>query len=404
MAVRIGVVGAGSFAQCFIPLFQAHPLVEDVALCDLDRRKLNDVGDRFGIQRRFESLEDLMHSDVTAAAIITQNWLHAPQAIQCLNAGKDVYSAVPAGITVAEIQELVSSVERTGLIYMMGETSYYSPYAVYARRRLAEGAFGDIVYCEGEYLHDFDHGLYEVYQSRAGERWLEEAGIPPMYYPTHAIGMVMSITGSYPVSVSCLGWTDRSEDGVFKPDANRYANAFSDETALYRMSDGSIMRHNEFRRIGHVGAERCSIYGTLGCLEVSAKGPVWTSKHEVVDLSDELACAGIPVDPAERDKPNVPSERRYLDTCLAHDVDRLPKEFAGLPNGHGGSHQFLVDDFVKACETRVQPPVNVWQAARYTIPGIIAHESAVKGGVLLGIPDCGNPLKQASASRRRPHA
>jgi len=393
MAIRIGVVGAGSFAHCFIPLFKAHPLVEAVALCDVNEQKLNDVGDHFGISERFNSLESLLQSNATAVAIMTQNWLHAPQAIMSLEAGKDVYSAVPAGVTVEEIQELVRTVERTNQIYMMGETSYYSPYAVYCRKRLAEGAFGDIVYCEGEYMHDFDHGLYDVYKWRGGDRWLEEAGIPPMFYPTHAVGMVISITGAYPTSVSCLGWTDTIDDGVFKADVNRYGNVFSDETAIYRMSNGSVMRHNEFRRVGHVGAERGSIYGTRGCMEVSAKGPVWTTKHEVVDLSDELACRGIPVDPAERGRDEVPNERRFLDTCKSHDVDRLPKEFAGLPNGHGGSHQFLVDDFVKACHTRQHPPVNVWQAARYTIPGLIAHESAVRGGVLLGVPDCGNPLE-----------
>ncbi len=394
MAIRIGVVGAGAFAHCFIPLFKAHPLVEEVALCDVNDQKLDDSSDHFGIKTRFRSLEELLDSNFTAAAIITQNWLHAPQAIQSLNAGKDVYSAVPAGITVDEIQELVRTVEKTGRIYMMGETSYYSPYAVYCRKRLAEGAFGDIVYCEGEYMHDFDHGLYDVYKWRGGEKWLEEAGIPPMYYPTHAIGMVMAITGAYPVSVSCMGWVDKSDDGVFKADVNRYANEFSDETALYRMSDGSVMRHNEFRRIGHVGAERGSIYGTLGSMEANAKCPVWSTKNEVVDLTDELACTGMAVDSAERGSDDVPNERRFLDTCKAHDVDRLPAEFAGLPNGHGGSHQFLVDDFVKACHTRQHPPVSVWQAARYTIPGIVAHESAVKGGVLLNIPDCGNPLSQ----------
>ena len=101
---------------------------------------------------------------------------------------------------------------------------------------------------------------------------------------------------------------------------------------------------------------------------------------------------GIPVESAERDSADVPNERRFLDTCKAHDVDRLPTSFAGLPNGHGGSHQFLVDDFVNACVTRVHPPVNVWQAARYTIPGIVAHDSSMKGGVLLNIPDCGNSL------------
>jgi len=65
----------------------------------------------------------------------------------------------------------------------------------------------------------------------------------------------------------------------------------------------------------------------------------------------------------------------------------------GLPNGHLGSHQFLIDDFVTACLAGAQPANNVWQAARYLVPGLIAHESAVRGGELLEMPDFGDGPK-----------
>ena len=69
---------------------------------------------------------------------------------------------------------------------------------------------------------------------------------------------------------------------------------------------------------------------------------------------------------------------------------RLPRAFDNLHNGHEGSHHFLVDDFVTAVNTRSLPSVNAWVAARYTLPGIIAHESARQGGVRLEIPDFGD--------------
>lgn len=391
MGIKIGIVGSGAFSQCFIPLFKAHPLTEEVVLCDLVPEKLEEVGAKFGIEKFSPSLDHLLTTDVDAVAVITQNWMHAPQATQALKAGKHVYSAVPACTAIEEMAALVEAVNHSGCIYMMGETSYYSPYAVYCRKRFLESAFGQVVYSEGEYLHDFDHGLYDVFKWRGGERWKEEAGMPPMYYPTHAIAMTVAVTGAYPTHVSAQGFVDRHEDGLFMADVNRYGNTFSNETALYKMSDGSTMRHNEFRRVGHPGAERGSMYGTKGCFEVNSKVPVWVDKEgNVTDLSDELACVGIPVDSSERGRTDVTNERRFLDTCKIHDVDRLPKEFAGLTNGHSGSHQFLVDDFVKACVSQKHPPVDVWQAARCTVPGIVAHESAVRGGTLLEIPDFGD--------------
>ena len=74
-----------------------------------------------------------------------------------------------------------------------------------------------------------------------------------------------------------------------------------------------------------------------------------------------------------------------------HDLSRLPKEFLGLPNGHAGSHQFMVDDFVKACVSGQTPPNSVWDAARYLVPGLIGHESAMNGSVLMEVPDFGDP-------------
>ena len=82
---------------------------------------------------------------------------------------------MPAGITVEEIAELVRTVEETGRIYMIGETSYYYPEASTAAQQFASGAFGHIVYGEGEYYHDWDHGLYDVAQvarrRAAGASW-----------------------------------------------------------------------------------------------------------------------------------------------------------------------------------------------------------------------------------------
>jgi len=83
-------------------------------------------------------------------------------------------------------------------------------------------------------------------------------------------------------------------------------------------------------------------------------------------------------------------ELTHAGVSQVHDVARLPREFVGLPNGHVGSHQFLVDDFVKCCVAGELPPCNVWQAARYVLPGLIAHESALRGGELLEIPDFGD--------------
>ena len=375
MGIKIGMVGVGSFAQCFIPLFKAHPLVDEMTLCDLDAKKLEENSVMHDIPKKSPSLDHLLTTDIDAAVIITQNWIHGPQTLQALTAGKHVYSAVPMGVSVEEIKAIVKAVEKTGKIYMMGETSYYYPGTIFCREKYKNGEFGHIVYGEGEYYHDWDHGLYAVAKWRGGERWLETAGGPPMYYPTHSMSEIVSVTGAYASQVSCHGFIDTADDKVYRADTNIWKNTYSNETALFTMSDGSCCRINEFRRIGHTGAVRMTLFGTEGSFEQNTAGSVWLTKTKRENIDDLLQCAETPDNPY----------------ALIQPSDRLPKEFLGYANGHAGSHHFLVDDFVKACYYGKTPPINAWEAARYTVPGIIAHESAVKGGALMDIPDFGDP-------------
>ena len=175
---------------------------------------------------------------------------------------------------------------------------------------------------------------------------------------------------------------------------NEYGNTFSNEVALFAMSDGSACRVNEFRRIGHPGAVRMSLFGTEGSFEEAVGSQRFLAKgmDDAVDVSDLLTCRTEPAD-ADRGEMGAVTSRdgTHLGAAPIHPVERLPREFAGLPNGHAGAHQFLVDDFVRSCHEGTQPPNHVWNAVAYTVPGIVAHESALRGGELLDIPDLGAP-------------
>ncbi|MCC2685517.1 MAG: oxidoreductase domain protein [Paenibacillaceae bacterium] len=391
--LKVGIVGTGTFAQAFIPLFQAHPLVEEVVLSDLDEEKLAGSARKFGIKTTFPSLDDVCGSDVDAIAIFTQNWLHGPQALQAMEAGKHVYSAVPSAITMTEIAELVKAVQQSKRIYMVGETSYYYPHVIYCRQKYKEGTFGNIVYGEAEYYHDFD-GLYEVFKRRGGHDWLKTAGSPPMHYPTHSISQVVSVTGARMTHVSCCGFVDLIDDQVFKKDSNQWSNEYSNQTALFRMSDGSCCRINEFRRIGNYG-ERLNLFGTKASFEMNHAGAVWVEKRPAMAESlDHLFKTSARKPEAEdgvfHSTEALATDSYFYGTAPIHDTSRLPIEFKGLNNGHKGSHQFLVDDFVVSCSTGVLPPNNIWQAARYLVPGLIAHESSLQGGKQLEVPDFGD--------------
>jgi predicted dehydrogenase len=339
--------------------------------------------------------EALLASDVDAVAIFTQRWTHGPLVQQALRAGKHVYSAVPMAVSEEEIAGIIDAVRDTGLVYMMGETSYYNPATVYAREQHAAGNFGRIFYAEGDYVHDMDLGFYDAYQYSGGDRWKETASYPPMLYPTHAIGGVLGAIPAHAVSVSCVGVRDDRNDGVFDKDVSMFGNDFSNATALFELNDGGAMRTNEMRRVGypsHIRESRFRFFGTEASFEQLAKVTVWQDKQNVHDISEKMETRpSIPLD--DPSLANVAPELRdafVSGLAPVHDAGRLPEEFRGAPNGHEGSHHFLVDDFVTAVNEGSLPPVNAWVAARYTLPGIVAHESARQNGARLPIRDFGD--------------
>jgi predicted dehydrogenase len=414
MGIRLAVVGTGLWGRRLIPLFKVHPGVDEIALCDLDPAKLKAASEEFGITRTFSSLDAVCASgDIDAVALVTQHWLHAPQAIQVMRSGKHVYSSAPAGITVDEIRDLVRTVEETGRTYVMGETSYYYSWVSYCRQRLAAGDFGKIIFSEADYFHDLEHGLREVFQTRGGESWREVAVIPPMYYITHCTSQIIAVSGARFTHVSCQGFVDDDPDHTFDPAVNRWRNAFSNQAALFRMSDSSSCRINVYWRVGHPSMVQMSIYGTQASFEYDCTSATWVDRVQTQDLTS-LMRPGV-VRPrwlkAGFQRPRwlrrprwLPASIRpskgvttdsgvFLDVTSLQPVELLPREYAGLRDmgGEWGTNYFMVNEFVLACVNGDMPPNNAWAAARYTIPGIVAHDSATRRGELLEIPDLGDP-------------
>lgn len=400
--VSIGVVGAGQFAGQFAALFKAHPDVDRVVITDLVPERATELSNREGLDGVVESFEALLRSDVDAVALFTQRWTHGPLVVAALQAGKHVYSAVPMAISIEEISAIIDAVRATGLTYMMGETSYYNPATVFARQKQAEGAFGRIFYAEGDYVHDMDLGFYAAYEYSGGENWKSTASYPPMLYSTHSVGGVLGAVPGHAVSVSCIGYRDDRNDGVFDRDISRFDNDFSNASALFELDNGTAVRINEMRRVGYpspLRESRFRYFGTEASFEQLATVSLWQNRDGVQDISGDLEAAPS-LDLNDPSLAHVDPELRQAFVsgyAPIHDPSRIPAALRQLPNGHEGSHHFLVDDFVRAVTTGALPPVNAWVAARYTLPGIVAHQSALQGGARLPVPDFGDAPRVALA-------
>lgn len=387
--LKVAVIGGGQFSSSFIHLFQAHPFVEEVALVELNAERRASIAAKFSIKHTFVSLSDLWNSDFNAVAIFTPRWTHAQIALEAIENGRHVYTAVPMGITEGEISQLVQASSKTKLTYFMAETSFYYPAVVFSRRKFADGQMGKFVYGEGEYLHDMSHGFSDAYAANGGDDWKSTASFPPMLYATHSVSMILSVTGAQATSVTCIGIKDTAGDGIFDSNISMWKNDQSNQIALFETSDGGVMRIAELRRVGTAPLEstvRMSIFGTEGSFEQQVGYASWATKNTFDIVTDEIGTFSDVENPYSL-KPDYVSPNLW-DGGFArvHDRSQLPKEFLGLSNGHGGSHQFMVDDFVMDAVGARKAPMNVIDAARFTIPGVLAHQSAQMSGQKLQIP------------------
>ena len=113
--------------------------------------------------------EFLKHPGLDAVGVFTPLPLHAWMDLEAMKAGKHVISAVPAAMTIEELERILDMVKKTGLKYMMAETSYYRPEIITCREWSKEGKFGTIFYSEAEYHHE---GLIPLmYDDRGFPTW-----------------------------------------------------------------------------------------------------------------------------------------------------------------------------------------------------------------------------------------
>lgn len=392
--ITVAVIGCGDFACNFVPLFQAHPYVEKVYVCDIIPERAREYSQRFGVEIIDTFENAIADSKITAVAIFTQRHLHGPLVKAALEAGKDVYSAVPMGVSVEECREIVETVKKTGKTYMMGETCIYYPCSMYCKQRYEKGDFGTFVYAEAQYHHDISHFPKNFRED------LVNAGVPPFYYPTHSTAMVLHALSTRATRVVAFGYAEAPGNGIYEKGVNQWDNVYSNGYSLMKLANGGTARINECRRIGYKAPSSyiSAFYGTKGSYQFSNAQHIFARLTpdgvDAVDVSSQVNPEAMEAHRGEKDFVNSVANHRWQSAdpspVQKERNSLLPKSYAGLPNGHMASHKLLVDDFCTAAYFEKMPTVNAWLAARYTVPGLLAHESMIHDGQAFDVPDFGD--------------
>ncbi len=363
--LRIGIVG-GRFGCSF--QFHEHPECVVEAVSDLRPERRDRLMKTYRCSKSYASLDELVKDkSIDAVGLFTEGPNHVKHALRCLSHGKHVLCAVPAVWgSVEEGYALLEAVKRSGLTYMMAETSYYQQSTISARKFYQAGKFGDLYYCESEYQHD---GLEELYFENGKRTWRH--GVAPMHYPTHCTAHLIGVTGERLTQVTCHGWGD--DDPILKD--NVYGNPFWNESAMFTTNQGKAFRVNVWWKGAHMGCERAQWIGSEMSFYTDNRlgmDATLVEKTEVLGSDD----AGFMRSEA---KVTPYEQPEWWATEL------LPKPLRHH-SGHHGSHTFITHEFVDACLKARKPSVDIFEALAYTIPGVVAHQSALQGGTSLAIP------------------
>jgi predicted dehydrogenase len=362
LQLKVGFTGARRSAA--FRHFATFDGVENYALMDPDERNLAIGGEKLGIppERRFRQLDPLLDCGINVLVIASPMPFHVPQAVAALERDIHVLSEVTAAVNLDQCAELVRTASQSKATYMMAENYVFRKSVVLVNEMVKAGLFGEVYYAEGEYIHEAK-SLFRNADGSPTWRGEWQIGHNGVTYGTHSLGPCLLWLDERVVSVSCLG------SGVHTMPENRLEDSV---VMLCKTERGRLVR---IRQDLVSNRPHCMSYyalqGTKGCYE----SPRTPGEDHRIWLADYHA-----------DEPNT------WHSLWEFEEEFLPGMYRALERvaestGHGGGDFFEVHAFIESIRHDTSPPIDVYTALDWTLPGLMSEQSIEAGGVPMTVPD-----------------
>lgn len=365
--INVAIIGLGFGAE-FIPIYQAHPQANLVAVCQRNQEKLDAVAAHFNVPKKFNNYDELLDDpEIEAVHINTPIPDHAAQSLKALKKGKHVACTVPMATSVEDCEAIVKIARETGLKYMMMETVVYAREFLFIRELHQKGDLGRIQFVQASHQQDMDG--WPGY-------W---PGLPPMHYATHCVGPCLALTRNLAETVSCFGSGRIREEMI-----SCYGSPFAVETTHIKLKDSDIAAriYRSLFDTARQYRESFDVYGSLKSFEwplVEGEDPII---HTAKTPEPEIPARVKIPDFANR----LPEPIRKFTTKGVYDMEGNEHLSFTQGGGHGGSHPHLAHEFLAALLEDRDPFPNAMESANWTCTGILAHESALRGGEVINLP------------------
>lgn len=349
---RIGLVGVGR-GSGYGRVFANDSRCEIVACCDAKAEAVARFQEELHLPENhcFTNYDDFIGMDMDIVFLGTPIPFHTDQTIKAVEAGKHVLSEVTAASTLEDCGRIVEAVQRTGRRYMLAENCCYWPFVPQWQEIVRAGRLGEVMYAEAEYVHDIRNMVYDP--ETQTQRW--RANRAPLHYCSHSLGPLLEIMDDRIVRACGVGQGHRvlPEGGIGGIDL-QVALFETEKNAIIKLLRSSVAPR---KPAYHWFMLQCS----KGYVESSRRGIPGTGQLYIEDEMDDFQ----------------EIEVTTVDTSLPE---------SAREGGHGTAEYSLVQDFLAALESGRKAPLDEIRGMDLTVPGIIAHESAMQDGRWLDVP------------------
>lgn len=351
--LKVGVVGV-SRGGTYYRIFGRGPRTEVTSICDINQNNLERAAKIMGLKdsQLYENYDDFLNSDIDIVVIGTPIPLHAEQVVKALGMNKHVLSEVTAAHTIEGCEAIFNAAKKSKGKYMLAENYIYLHYIQQWKKYIDNGRIGRIHYAEADYIHDIRNLLFD---KSSGETFWRIYR-PPITYCSHCLGPLLFLMDDYIVKATASG----NKSTIV---TDYWPSTIDMQVALFETKKGSIikiLRSQVTPREPHIVTY--TVYGEKGFLETGR-----TPGYDTVGL---------------RYFEGIDKTTKHI-ACYGTDLDAPLDAQIG---GHGTSDYAIANAFIDAIEADITPPIDVVRAMDMTIPGLIAHEAAVKGNVWLDVP------------------
>lgn len=290
--IKMAIVGAGTWGANHAKIYDDHPLVEIVAVCDRDASKANKLAAQYGIKQVYTDYREMAAKcGCDAVAIVTPDYLHADIAITCANEKKHILIEKPIATTYEDIHNILDAVERNNVRAMVDLHNRWNPPFNVAKQAIDNGELGE---------------PYSAYFRLNDVKWVATDMLPwaskssiLWFLGSHSLDTLRWLTGSEVERVYSV-----SREGVLKSmgvdTVDMYLTTLEFKNGCIAQMENGWITPNGNTNINDM---KCTILGTKGQINID------TSSHNLIQKVTE-------------EKATTP------DILVSHSIDGVPKGFA----------------------------------------------------------------------------